>query len=180
MTHTAAAALSCVNCGRITNRDRLRRQRCRSCYRYWRAHGSDRPQGEMNRYPKQRPPICAHCKQKFVDGCSKHLCSACYQYKRTTGKPRPRYFWAEKCKICGKPRRDDRRDGFAKGRCPPCYTYHRRHGEDRSPDLIAAAAPHGYCECGRPAVAVVALHYGPYRSRADYPLCSDCLKNETG
>lgn len=173
----------CTNCQRVTNNDRLRRGRCMSCYRYLLRHGSDRPREAMIRSSKQHRPLCYHCQQTFAGTHSRTLCDACYQYQQQRGRPRPKYLWAEKCKVCGKPRRDDRRDGFTKGRCRICYNYLYRFGKDRDRDRIAARLPHGYCECGHPAIAVVRLRWGgPHHlshGQADYPLCLDCLKEET-
>lgn len=125
--------------------------------------------------------LCSHCPQSLTGGHSKTLCDACYQYQQLRGISRPRYLWAEKCKNCSKPRRDDRRDGFVKGRCNGCYNYFFRYKKDRTPAQIAALAPHGWCECGKPAAAVVRLRWGKRGDNsgyADYPLCVDCRKEE--
>lgn len=166
----------CINCQRAPASDRLRGGRCMSCYRYWRKHGVDRPREHMIRRPGDPPPICANCHQRFAGDANRHLCNACHQYQRTRGRPRPRHLWAESCKVCGKPRQEDRRDGFSKGRCPTCRNYERRFGRRRPQTAIRKYAPHGWCDCGQPAVEVITVAVQQHAERL--PVCADCLAAE--
>lgn len=160
---------TCTNCRRDTNTDRLRVGRCMSCYRYWRKHGEERPPERMRRSPKQPRKVCSRCKERFAGPCSSKYCNACYQYKNLTGRARPRHLFADSCIVCDKPRTP----GFARGRCPTCYQYWRKHGGvDRTPDLVAAVAPKGFCECGRRAQHVVTVPVGNHTET--YHLCEDC------
>lgn len=163
----------CLNCHRDTNTDRLRVGRCMSCYRYWRKHGHDRPAECRIRSPKQLRPWCKRCGESFAGDKHKTLCSACYQYKLRTGRARPRHLLADSCIVCDKPRTP----GFARGRCPTCYQYWRKHGGvDRTPDLVAAVAPKGFCACGRRAQHVVTVPVGNHTET--YHLCENCYADE--
>jgi len=162
----------CSHCRRDTNTDRLRVGRCMSCYRYWRKHGVDRPPEQMIRSPKQHPRFCANCAERFAINRT-GLCSACYQYRLLRGRNRPRYLWLESCRICARPRSDDRRDAFAKGRCPICASYYNRYGKERTPEMVARIAPLGWCDCGQPAAQILSVTIGQRQDR-NLPLCPTC------
>lgn len=167
----------CANCKRNSNGDRLRAGRCMSCYRYYRNHGVERPPERRRRSPKAGRPLCARCRQAFAGPHSTEYCEACYQYKRLRGRERPRYLWAESCFVCKRPRSDDRRDGYTKGRCPTCYSYRFKHGVDRTPDMVAALAPLGWCDCRQPATGYAVFRYlsGEGAERCDrMPVCDVC------
>lgn len=168
--------MTCSNCQRSTNTDRLRVGRCMSCYRYWRRHGIDRPREAMIRSPKQQPQFCTNCRERFAIK-RRSLCSACYQYRKMRGRSRPRYLWAEHCNVCARPRRDDRRDSFTKGRCPICATYYNRYGKERTPEMVAKVAPLGWCDCGRPASQIASVTIGQRQDRS-LPLCQSCADVE--
>jgi hypothetical protein len=162
--------MQCMNCQRV-HQDRLRVGRCMSCYRYYLRHGHDRPPGERIRSPKQPRPWCSNCKHNLV-GTRRSLCDRCYQYKHRTGKNRPWHRWTEKCKVCARPRREDKQDGFVKGRCRICAVYRYKTGRDRSPELVARTAPHGWCDCGQPAVTVLTVDVQQHQETL--PLCAEC------
>lgn len=167
----------CSNCGRNSNSDRLRAGRCMSCYRYFRLHGVERPPERRRRSPKIGRPLCSRCRQGFAGKHSTDLCEACYQYRRLNGRDRPPHLWAEKCKICGRPRSDDRRDHYTKGRCPTCYQYRLKTGTDRTPEMVNAIAPLGWCDCREPATQFVAFSYlsAHGEERDDQiPVCDSC------
>lgn len=156
-----------------------------SCYRYLLEYGHDRPESKMRRSPKQMRRICRHCRRAYAGPQHSDLCGACYQYQKQNGKPRPRHLWTEYCKVCGRPRRADRRDRFAKGRCPTCYAYRHKHGEDRPRELIEQQVPLGWCQCGNPATVEVELAYGDVNTNGHqhgytdtYALCEQCAALE--
>jgi hypothetical protein len=170
--------MTCQHCHRtLSASDRLRRGRCQSCYRYWLKTGHDRPRTRMIRRPGDPRPICARCGRwtgRLADQ-SADLCNACYQYKRDHGRDRPEHLWRECCKICRRPRESTK---FAKGRCVICANYFNRYGRERTPEMVAKQAPHGWCYCGQPAVTTVTVWtrpMGSYKPRPEpLPLCADC------
>lgn len=121
------------------------------------------------------PPLCSRCHVNFAT-CRRGLCNTCYWYKLKHGVDRPAYLWRDKCIVCGKPRQDDRRDGFARGRCATCNKYRYKFGRDRTQDAVKRQAPHGWCECGKPAVEVVTVTIG--RTQEILPLCAECREME--
>lgn len=143
----------CKNCGRpaVSNRSR-----CPGCYTYWRTHQAERP-GRLygRKLPLDRigkPAWCEVCGDTNVLAGGK--CSACYKYWLKYKKKRPRHRWDPeyRCKTCGIPLAV--LDRQANGRCNACYMYRSRHGADR-PRELWGDGPHGFCECGYPAVALV-------------------------
>ena len=139
----------CENCG---SDQVLAKNRCRTCYRYRNKHGVDR-------VIKKPVGWCRNCGSLHVF-CGGR-CQSCYRYHYRTGKERPRHLWDRdgRCKTCAYPlsRHRHRSNGArrcCKGYCAPCYQYMRDQGEPR-PRHLWGIGDHGWCECGRPATALV-------------------------
>lgn len=145
---------------------------CRGCYQFQRRHGRlSRP--EERRPELRRHNTCRNCRQALA--VCRGLCSACYQYQRyNNGRNRPRHLWREECGNCGRPKRGA--PDWALGRCVACYHYLHHHGRERPRTLIERQAPHGWCECGRPAVERVRLPVN--RHYEIYSLCENCMREE--
>lgn len=97
-----------------------------------------------------------------------NMCGACYKFFRLHRKNRPRHLWDHeaRCKNCNIPltvlgKYDSGAKRQKKGYCDPCYNYHLRYGKAR-PKHLWLDGPHGFCECGYPAVALV----------EDIPVCA--------
>lgn len=149
----------CSNCG---GPRKVGRRRCATCHSYLMRNKQERPE-RLYRYgitAVSKPAWCAVCgKGKIRRRC---LCAACYDYaRRHKGRRRPRWFWSDeyRCKNCKIPlasfeKRADGRRRQTRGMCLPCYNYTLRSGQPR-PRHLWGAGPHGWCECGFPAVALV-------------------------
>jgi hypothetical protein len=151
---------------------------CVACYQYKRANGRNRPR---YRWAEQ----CSNCKRSGVP-LVKGRCQACQQYYWRHGVERPAHLWQRwnplalpkqqgmrHCKVCGKPQA-----ALSHGRCQTCYTYKRRHKQDRAPWMWQRWAPHGWCECGQPAVTTVTLSVD--HGATEYRLCKECYEVEQG
>ncbi len=149
---------------------------CIACYQYKRANGRNRPR---YRWAEQ----CANCGRGGV-ALIKGRCRACQQYYRRHGSERPAHMWQRwnplalpkqagtcHCVVCGKPQAM-----LTHGRCQTCYSYHWRHKQDRAPWMWQRWAPHGWCECGQPAVTTVTLSVD--HGATKYKLCKGCLEAE--
>ena len=168
----------CQNCHKEP-RGQMVRGLCPACRRFEYRTGRSRQPEDMIRDRTKRRPWCKRCKQSLVCNRRGGLCSACFQYEKDHGRPRPAYFWRETCLNCGRTRNGTR---FARGRCYTCYMYRRKYGRDRSKELIRAHAPHGWCDCGRRAVAVVTagVRISAHGNREfEMALCAECLAVET-
>lgn len=149
----------CVNCWRTAKHG----ERCQACYTYFYRHGVERPM-ELHRRKTLtdrggQPAWCEVCGNPNVFMSGK--CSACYEYWKTHKKKRPKYMWDEdaKCKNCGYPLKavgveNSGQRRCRKGLCNPCRHYRQKMGKDR-PKHLWGDGPHGFCECGYPAVALV-------------------------
>jgi hypothetical protein len=160
---------------------------CVKCYQWRYRHNGKR----LPRY--KRATACTNC-GKPSHNYAKGMCVACYKYKYETGKDRPAHLWQKwnpqvsdmqphinrRCKVCGKPSvTQDGRD-IARGRCYACYSYWRKHHQkqDRPAHLWQRWAPHGWCDCGKPAVTEVTLQVD--HGATAYKLCQDCYRAEVG
>ena len=158
---------------------------CVQCYQWrYRHNGKKRP-----RY--KRATVCSNCGRPEL--FAKGMCTACYKYKYETGKLRPAHLWQNRwnpqvgevpahtlrrCKICGKPSVTQDGHDMARWRCRACYSYWRKHGKkaDRPAKLWQRWAPHGWCDCGQPAVTEVTLSVD--HGAQTYKLCRDCYQLE--
>ncbi len=102
---------------------------------------------------------CKNCGR--MENWRSGLCEACYHYWLRHRMKRPRHLWDDEmgCKNCGVPLKSqglfkggERRQ--RKGYCIPCAAYKLRTGKHR-PKHLWGDGPHGWCECGYPAVALV-------------------------
>lgn len=118
------------------------------------------------RHRKIKKGWCANCGSTKV--MTVGLCSPCRRYWLKHGRKRPKHLWSSDvvCKNCrmplggvGKLNSGARRQ--RKGRCLPCAEYMKRTGKAR-PKHLWGDGPHGWCECGYPAVALV----------EDIPVCA--------
>lgn len=137
--------------------------RCRGCYTYFSRHGTERPfdlyKRVLGRHRRQAPRWCSNCGHPHV--YANLRCYACYKYRWRNGVERPRHKWDNEagCIVCGIPLatlpvQSNGRRYSASGMCYPCYQYRSRTGEDR-PRHLWGIGPHGWCECGYPAVVTV-------------------------
>jgi hypothetical protein len=92
-------------------------------------------------------------------------CYTCYGFWLRNGHDRPRHLWDvdAKCSNCNFPLSavgvKVQRDGIERrrqcnGRCQTCDSYWRKYKRER-PKYLWGDGPHGFCECGYPAVALV-------------------------
>lgn len=161
-------------CGRVA--PAYKKGLCPACYEWKRTKGTDRT--PQHKWTRQKGEWCKNCEEQRT--FCKNLCISCYYYWKRNGRKRPKYYWTEKCIVCGRPRQENK---FRRGRCHTCWDYwHTHKGIDRSPELIAKKTPFGWCECGKPAVEIVTLRYGGANAQArrkyDYSLCQDCIGDE--
>lgn len=71
------------------------------------------------------------------------------------------HYDASECRTCGKPLvRFSGGTHGAKGYCKTCHSYICRYGQARPAELVRAQAPHGWCECGKPAEVQIDLRTG--------------------
>lgn len=96
------------------------------------------------------------------------MCGTCYKFFRLHRKNRPKHLWNSegRCKNCNIPlaalgKYDSGAKRQKRGYCDPCYNYQSRYGKAR-PKHLWMDGPHGFCECGYPAVALV----------EDIPVCT--------
>ncbi|TXH43472.1 MAG: hypothetical protein E6Q97_34070 [Desulfurellales bacterium] len=136
------------------------RHRCATCHSYFVRNKKERPE-HLYRYGVRvvKPSWCATCGKGEVYAAGE--CRACRHYRNKHGKRRPRYLWDDscRCRTCGIPIASLGRDsnGYRRqvnGRCDACAEYKRRTGKAR-PKHLWGAGPHGWCECGYPAVDLV-------------------------
>lgn len=141
--------------------------RCHACWIYHKRTQSERPQRLWNRdlgvYEKDKPHWCRNCTSPSV--VARRRCGACNQYYKKHGKERPRHLWDSEmgCINCGIPLASLPRRSYGiyqrrrqnKGRCQACHSYRRKYGRER-PRHLWGVGPHGWCECGWPAVTLVA------------------------
>ncbi len=152
---------------------------CNACYDWQRTHNGEHrtPRREWTR---NQGEWCIRCKQRRA--YCKHKCTACYYYEKNNGRPRERYRWQDACSVCGKPREYA---AYIRGRCKPCYGHWFRTGVDKTPEMIAAIVPLGWCECGQKAthegvaLTVRTIDRGIEHEEL-YNLCDDCYKAEFG
>lgn len=162
----------CKVCGREREWGTGGNGKCKPCNEHFRRYGVDRD-SEFVPYRKNGDPfpMCRHCKIRAAKySPRKRMCSTCAAYMhRHNGKKRPRYYDAEHCRICSRPRVDV---WFTHGRCPSCDDYHRRTGNERPEHLWKKRSPHGWCECGKPATHTVTMRVMHHDEH--YPLCDGC------
>lgn len=157
----------CKNCGRPAAR---RRSRCATCYNYYSRTGKERPPELYGR----KLPVDLTGTPQWCEVCGDtrlwrgNKCQACYAYWVKHRKKRPKRLWDDDatCRNCGIPlnavgKQKSGRRRQAKGYCLNCYTYKNRTGKER-PKEFWGDGPHGFCECGYPAVALV----------QDIPVCA--------
>ena len=115
----------CANpaCGKAS--DKLIKERCPSCYRYFRKTGKDRKPRAVN-----GQALCTNCKKRYV--YAKGRCVPCYYWYQRNGEERPadtqeRRSGKRKCgnANCHKIIKHMRR-------CPACQKYWRIHGKERT------------------------------------------------
>jgi hypothetical protein len=116
--------------------------------------------------PHHPPRWCVVCGNPELLALNR--CNACYTFLRKNGKERPRHLWDidATCKTCGFPLASAGREkkgcrSQRSGWCKPCSTYRITYGKSR-PRHLWGIGPVGWCECGYPAVALVA---------GDIPVC---------
>jgi len=158
----------CTVCQRQVNY--LTRQRCAACYKYWQRNGRDRSNPPRVRH--QRVDLCQNCHLSPTGKRHAQVCDACGDYRLRRGHDRPAYLWLNRCTICGRPRREDRRDKFSKGRCQTCAVYYYTIGEERPAALIQRRYPFGWCDCGEPATSYKPVAANGKRHRV--PVCHHC------
>lgn len=107
--------------------------------------------------PRKWCKICGEFDKRIRLG----MCDACYKFFLVHRKKRPRHLWDEDatCKNCDIPlsalgKYSSGQKRHKKGYCDPCYNYQLRHQKPR-PKHLWGDGPHGWCECGYPAVALV-------------------------
>ena len=156
---------------------------CNPCYQWRARHGKRRP-----RY--KDASACSNCGSPNV--YAKGQCCACYRYQYIYKKPRPARLWQRwipdvaqaaatkhACQNCGKPSTHHGTDMHS-GRCEACYGYWLKYKKQRERPayLWQRWAPHGWCECGKPAVTEVTLNVT--HGATAYKLCRECYRAEVG
>lgn len=152
---------------------------CVACYQYQRVHHKPRPR---HLWAEKRCKTCGRPNVPMTKG----ECRTCYYYRHTYGKERPAHLWQrwnptvqpkqkgmQHCVVCGKPCQERFRQ-----RCSSCYSYWWKNRKDRPAHLWQRGAPHGWCECGQPAVTEVTLQVD--HGATAYKLCRDCYRAEVG
>lgn len=148
--------MECKNCGQPATSGR---RRCATCHSYFVRNKRERPES-LYRYGVRvvKPAWCVTCGSANVYAAGE--CRACRIHRNRTGKARPRFRWDPdcRCRTCGVPiaslgkTKSGRRQ--VNGRCDACAAYLYRTGKAR-PKHLWGAGPHGWCECGFPAVALI-------------------------
>lgn len=148
--------------------------KCMRCYLFWRRNGRERtPDDARTVYgPGDYCKRCQHARPK-----TNGLCGACWLHQYRRGTPRPAHLWRDACRTCKRPFGGTCRRH--RGECYTCRRYRRRAGRQRPKHLLARTAPHGWCECGQPAVEVREAHVGNPTCRnvvrrVTLRLCADC------
>jgi hypothetical protein len=153
---------------------------CSACYHYQNAHnGKKRPR---HLWAEKRCRTCGRSNVTMTKG----ECRTCYEYRYLYGKDRPAHLWQRwnpivlprqagmcHCKVCGKPAAV-----LFRQRCTSCYGYWWRNRCERPPHLWQRWAPHGWCDCGAPAVTTVTLNVD--HGATEYKLCKECYEVEQG
>lgn len=151
-----------------TNEIRLHRatgvHACRACRLQYGRRGTF--VRKAHRKPRIKVPVCQVCRTRESKYCGRirHLpqkwrCERCIAFAYQTGRERPMYTKYTRdrvCTNCG--RNTEHQKSFHL--CALCYSYRRRNGHLPSPEHIAKYAPHGWCECGKPATKQVDLRTG--------------------
>ena len=151
----------CKNCQRRPAAKK--RSRCSGCYKYWKVNHVERPERLYKRVSigdrGGRAGWCEVCGNTKVHASGK--CVTCYDRWVKDKSRRPKWLWDDdyRCKTCNVPLKSmghykNGRRRQVKGYCVACYKYKRRTGSPR-PRELWGDGPHGFCECGYPAVALV-------------------------
>lgn len=165
-------------------KERLARTKglCRRCYQWrWRHNGKRQPRYKL-------ATVCSCCGNPAL--YAKGMCCACYRYQYRFGKPRPAHLWQQRwnpavgsapadrarCLNCGKPSQFADAHDLYRQRCKTCHGYLYRNQRERPPKLWQRWAPHGWCDCGQPAVTEVTLSVD--HGATKYKLCRDCYQLE--
>lgn len=179
----------CPQCRRPSKR--FRRGVCESCRLHYLKYGTYIRSQPLRRTKWMQIAVCEDCKARpsqtgGVTG--PYLCDRCDKYRKRTGRPRPRWRDRDTCRnpACHRPLNGPRMYGGyheAKGYCTTCYSYLGEHGENRSAELVRRQAPHGWCQCGLPAVEVrqlsgVLVTDFNDPKEWDEPLCAECAALE--
>lgn len=143
--------------------------RCEACYRYFKAHGVERPDRMVIRYQKRKedlkkkPLWCRVCGNPKLK--ANFRCDACDRYYRRHKKERPKHLWSDEvnCSNCGRPLAHVARRGEL---CLGCYASWKYNGVMR-PREKWGIGEYGWCDCGEPAQrwlegAELGLCYGCY------------------
>ena len=140
---------------------------CSTCGKYEQRHGKPRPQSLIT--PPCKPQTCKVCGSGKV--FSWGMCQTCDGYKRRTGKNRPRALFADDpiCKNCKRPLRHlpNRQRQHRRMLCTACADYERCNHKPR-PQHLWGVGPHGWCECGWPAIEMI----------EGMALCKGCVELE--
>lgn len=115
--------------------------------------------GKPRKYIADCPPVCSVCRTrspKYIscNGNERPRCWRCYIYFKSHGKERPLSLRTKECKNCRRPL------SRPMGYCGLCRSYQKRHGKFPSSEYIDQRAPHGWCECGKPAEVQIDLRTG--------------------
>ncbi len=152
----------CGNCGEDKRLKLKDPARCDTCYSYLKRTKHDRPQSRCQ--PQPAPTWCKNCERSglIIGG----RCLTCRGYYKRHGKERPRRLWDNQspCRICGIPKFMRKQ---IRGRCVNCDRYKRTYGTER-PQRLWGIGPHGWCECGWPAIEQI----------AGMSLCKGCAELE--
>ncbi len=118
---------------------------CHACAQYQQRTGRPRPK---RLWDLQRVINFCECGNIIRAG---KVCETCRSYIKRKGRARPsiRKAYPAYCRNCDRPTQSHDR---AQGLCGACRSYRRRHGIDRPQALLHKRAPHGWCDCGQPAV----------------------------
>lgn len=153
------AERKCSNCGAFLPMGKVRRGRCMSCAKYFRLNGTERPEYFWS------SKFCSNCSESLA--YARGRCEACNRYFCRHGAERPRHYFKDAtCMNCKKPLLNDRCP--TKGFCENCRQYSRRNNGKNRPKRLWGVGPHGWCDCGQPAVELI----------EDIPVCKACFDME--
>lgn len=169
----------CTKCGRKTLSRKMRFDGiCHACCYYYSKHGTYERK-IFRRTQAMELTVCQNCRVrpiKYFRG-GKHVCKRCGSYHYYNGRHRPRHMDLNSCKVCGRPLdKTYTGNNGGKGRCHTCASYWRNHGKERSGRMIQAQAPHGWCDCGKPATVQIDLRTGALYVHPTLTGTSDAIK----
>jgi len=138
---------------------------CLACRKYYAMHGTyERTQ--IRRTTGMGEPMCQQCRSRNLTHRNssyrggKWLCLRCAKYYKRHKRHRPRWIDATHCVNCNRPLERGTNAYGGKGLCRTCSGYKHRFGKARPAEMIQKQAPHGWCECGKPAEVQIDLRTG--------------------